>query len=486
MVKKGKVDKALKTTLGQYIYSTMIQLNEDHVGSKIDFPMKILRPINPKMDSRIYINTSNGRKAYEFISLYVSKCLERNLAYNMKFLLTSLRTRTDKTVLYISNEVLNEHIDILHDIKRERPDLVEAFGTPLATGHVEDYFTVCKNYSLTYNLFFDTLSFESFYITFSKLILEKQKSKLTSEQIEDLQKNYSKQAFHKTNLTQCEGLHVLTESKKNLTKFLKEYKPFVLELLAENKSEIVEKFRETLKRCSSFAEFGDFEHTDFPVCFPKIFIESFEVEIDKTLPTKPVTTAKTENKPVHNQTKRKTLSIHDVDVLLNSEEPSTLRVQAVLAGIPQKSTETLSNNQIRQKIFEKIPLDDTAIVEILCSDTSRLQKCLVAFGFSSYEVEKQDRETLEGMFIRKVGLDKAIEADKLAVNTQKNNRSKTQPHLWQHSSSNASCQREKHIRGFGICKKSRGQTTCFEIAFSIISRRRIRLCQQNGIAQKFQ
>ena len=87
-------------------------------------------------EARIYINTNAEKNLAitdRFLCLYIEKCAQRGLPFHMKGHGASSGDK-DSTLLYSDAKHLPQHLEVLDEIAREHPELLESFGEPIATG----------------------------------------------------------------------------------------------------------------------------------------------------------------------------------------------------------------------------------------------------------------------------------------------------------------------------------------------------------------
>lgn len=367
LAKQNEIEKILETKLGQFFLNEMANFETEHVGPSY-FSMKTLQPTKPKKIIRIYINTSTGKNATEFLYHYIDKCLDNNLYYDFKGIYNINKNRSDITILYVPIECLNQHIQILYDIQNEFPSLIETFGSPLATAHNEAFFAVGQNwFNMTYNNLFDLICYEAYYTTFTQIMLRDFGDELTEKQKEDLKKSY----LSPEKVSNLNFLNI----KRKMNYFIDDYDYFIKKILQSNKNGFINEFEANLKICMSITNFNDTNHTDFPICFPPEFL--------------PKKTVKQEDKPI--------LSIDQINKMI-------------------------SNNE--QIYLDNIILDNDCIISILCSNLATLKRYLIHMGYKSSDIILKKREPLEKLFIEKVGLDKTIEASEYVMKNDKNNGTK--------------------------------------------------------------
>lgn len=89
------------------------------------------------IEHRLYISPE-GVVVHDFALCFINKCIERNIPYYFKF--DEACARDDALVIYSDTKHLMEYIDILNEIKKEHPKLVELCKTPpILTGRINEF-----------------------------------------------------------------------------------------------------------------------------------------------------------------------------------------------------------------------------------------------------------------------------------------------------------------------------------------------------------
>ena len=89
--------------------------------------------LNAPYDVRIYINGVDSAKSKNhllFIKEYILQCIEKGLGYDMK----SDQGNKDTIVFYSAIEELPKRVQILENIKKQHPDYILEFGSPISLG----------------------------------------------------------------------------------------------------------------------------------------------------------------------------------------------------------------------------------------------------------------------------------------------------------------------------------------------------------------
>lgn len=101
-----------------------------HVSSKL-LTYKQLNTIN----HRLYINT-NSLHTELFASVFIDKCIQRNIPFYFKYDLPG--SRDDTIVIYSDTKYLEQYISILKEIKQEYPNF-ETYKPPMLTGKIDGW-----------------------------------------------------------------------------------------------------------------------------------------------------------------------------------------------------------------------------------------------------------------------------------------------------------------------------------------------------------
>jgi len=383
LVESNQIEEAMSTKLGGLIYELNADFSHDHIGSSEKLPLSEHKEKVADTDQvRIYINSSNGEKAAQFLYEYISKCIELGLPYDLKGLNNTKQDRADGTVLYVSIKDLDKVVKILKEMD---PELVKTFGTPLASAHNEDYFAICKNPGTqTYNLFFDDVSYITFAKATSQLILDKFRGKLNPEQIRALEELSDKQSF--INDTGVKG-----SIKSRLSKLLNNFSPYIERLMSSHKDELITSMREQMNLYSSKVNYGDEKHTEFPVCFNKKIYDHFGIESLNVIGEDAV---------------RKTQITKEQYLSLLKSGRVKLAMELANMGL-QSEVQGKSKEELREMLFARIELDDESVIDILSGETEQLCQFVDALGKDD---EYEHRSEYEERFIELIGVDRVIDA----------------------------------------------------------------------------
>ena len=255
LVKGGRIDDAIITELGQYIWKQNSHIVDTEYTT--DFERKLPFITKPQRSStndfRIYINTSNGKNAAEFLQEYATRCAKRRIPYKMKGLYHKDESRADGTILYVNKDHLEDVINILEGIKEDRPDIIETFGWPLSSAHNEGYYSLSlnpKGQKYTYNDIADLLSALAFVKVISNRILIKYGKSLTVEQKTELEL-LSKD---ETDFTSSFDYRIYRPTViKRIQNLFKLYPDQIASIVNTDKETLIPLMREKLTRCSSIA-----------------------------------------------------------------------------------------------------------------------------------------------------------------------------------------------------------------------------------------
>ncbi|HOZ88825.1 MAG TPA: hypothetical protein PK737_01135 [Bacilli bacterium] len=118
---------------------------EEHNGDCFSFPydssISYQGTFGKGYDYRIYLNAPLGNACFEFLSLYIQKCLNHHIPFHMKGN-GALISEIDNMILYTNSTCLLKNIAVLEEIKNERPDLIAKFGSPICSGDNISYYAL--------------------------------------------------------------------------------------------------------------------------------------------------------------------------------------------------------------------------------------------------------------------------------------------------------------------------------------------------------
>lgn len=135
LVQEDKYQEAINTPLGNVIYEASANVSGEYIGSYDSLPLLETKKPEGEKESydgsiRIYFNPPAGLTRYEFLYTYIIKCLDKNLTYYMKGNDKSSHLFADGAIFYVPIEDLEQHLEILEEIKKEHPEIISKFGSP--------------------------------------------------------------------------------------------------------------------------------------------------------------------------------------------------------------------------------------------------------------------------------------------------------------------------------------------------------------------
>ena len=193
----------------------------------------------------------------------------------------------DRTVLYVFEEYLEDSLKILEEIAEENTELVQSFGSPITTGYQYSFFSLCSRgkRTATYNMFFDRLSENAFSFTIAQLIIKDSlfMSKLNNQQKEiiTMLSNIKSYEAYLSKPGSINAIKVLTND------IIKDYiKSKDTKELINNQT--IHIFQTSLLSMASYTNFGDYKHTNYPICFNHELFDSLNhsKEMEKAERTK--------------------------------------------------------------------------------------------------------------------------------------------------------------------------------------------------------
>ncbi len=91
----------------------------------------------PSIEHRLYLDIES-LDTYKMTTYLVEKCDEHHLPYYFKF--DQYADRDDTIVIYSSTENLTKYVEILHEIKKEHPELISRTKEPpVLTGKIDGW-----------------------------------------------------------------------------------------------------------------------------------------------------------------------------------------------------------------------------------------------------------------------------------------------------------------------------------------------------------
>ena len=261
-LKKSTIPKGDRSIVDILIKITSMCLVADMYGSKrIDLfeekeqetPYRHKNKLPEKYTKRIYLNLPLNNVAVEFLTLYKIKCIEKGIPSKMKGMGSSGYDDgdLDTTILYSNDYYLMDHVNILEEIIKERPDLINNFGSPVISGarvmseNGDCYYTVSSGLLAdeTSNTYYDKLYKISFAFLCSQYLNTENKLDIPS-------------------------LCSIKNSELN------EYINRLLSSLDQKtKVQIVDDghYQQIVCQVSSYLRFGDFDHLEVPLYQDSIF-----------------------------------------------------------------------------------------------------------------------------------------------------------------------------------------------------------------------
>ncbi len=261
--KNSKVPRNDRSLVTALPYIKRMSLINDVTGShSVDFFEDKSQETKFKKDDRtvnytkrIYLNLPLNKIAVEFLTLYKLRCFEKGIPSKMKGMGSDgyEEGHLDTTILYSNDYYLLDHINILESIIKERPDLVNNFGSPVISGarfksnNGECYYTISSGLlnDNTSNSYYDRLYKISFIYLCSKYVNIEPKFDVKS--LCEIKKTEVNNYLNKIN-------NLLTDEIKT-------------KIINENH------FKEVVQNISSYLRFGDLKHLEVPLYQDEIFME---------------------------------------------------------------------------------------------------------------------------------------------------------------------------------------------------------------------
>lgn len=139
----------------------------------------------------IYLNTSNCKETYLFLSSYIKECVMNNIHYQFQLLNDFNHYNKEQLILYANYTDFFEKIKILNLLNDKNLAWIKTFGTPIHSGakYENSYYSLsfiglkdsAQNLYLPYNDYFDLLSEVAYYRVLAKLIITKIKEQKNIE-----------------------------------------------------------------------------------------------------------------------------------------------------------------------------------------------------------------------------------------------------------------------------------------------------------------
>ena len=403
LVESGKIEEAKVTSLGKFVFERARVTRNDLTGDIFytELPYITKKQNADKNHFRIYINTSNGENLAEFLREYASRCIQKRIPHTMKGKQNDAEYRTDGTILYVNVDHIEDVLQILEDIKDERPELLETFGSPLSLAHNESYYAITTHpggSEFTYNDFIDRLTEVALVKVLAERILERHKKTLTSEQCEELEKLAKDETIfdYTPNPKDKMSPFYMRKSTSGVMckNFYNHYMNQIMSIMELENNDLITLMREKLKVCTSLAYYGDTEHLGHSITFPKALYEKYGID----------TTQTKESKNEEISTKKKVSKEQYLSLL----KAGRVKLGFELANMGLKAEiEGKSKEELREMLFARIELDDESIIDILSGETEQLCQFVDALGKDD---EYEHRSEYEERFIELMGVDRVIDA----------------------------------------------------------------------------
>ena len=210
---------------------------------------------------RIYLNIPLNKLAVDFLTTYKLKCIQKGIPSKMKGMGSSGYEpgNLDTTILYSNDYYLMDHINIIEEIIKEKPDLVCTFGTPVISGgRVTSEDGNCY-YTLSSGLLNDSPS-NTYYSKLYKIAY----TYLCAEYL-----NSPVEIVSLCNMSPTQLKELREKLASSLTDDIK------------NKMRSEGKYKDAVKKVSSYLRFGDLEHEDVPLYQDEIFASFFSKSVIK-------------------------------------------------------------------------------------------------------------------------------------------------------------------------------------------------------------
>ena len=219
---------------------------------------------NEKSTIRIYMNRDMfNKESWEFIISYMKFCVENGVALRLKPA-GGDKSVIDNIIIYSTDSDLDIIIDFIQKYIKNHPDVMNSYGSPIATGGnvVQDdgkaYYAITrvKGYGATYNSYFNSMSKAAFANSCYPIV---------KKYAPDSSSVLNKMIMNKNSKSALDNIVFDDKLIKVMNEIIKKY-PMV-------KKELMIKYRENLKRINSFITFGDLDHTEVPIFLSKELYE---------------------------------------------------------------------------------------------------------------------------------------------------------------------------------------------------------------------
>ncbi len=423
MIDEMSIDEILENSeFARVLLDTNAKFNSDHIG---DIDVLPYTPTEQKTehsspyDYRLYFNPPYGETRSQFITEYIKKCIDRKIPYNMKGFEGSKESKIDSMVFYTHEEYLADVLEILEEIKTERPELVEAMGTPITSGvNYENYYCLAhKGRPKTAHTFNDIVQYSMSWamsITCAQYLITEKFEELSSEDKSYLQRYLNFDCADFAGKNRPDKIAVFSYSNFKFSEF---FSQSALAGLASN-PEFISALRENYLTIQSLYNFKDTEHKNMPPCLSKEFFEHLEYKEKDFAIDYTDTTDKSkveENSSVSIKTsvsKEKYLRLLKAgEVKLKMELGELIEKECKGNEEERKSKmaeiQGKSKEELREMLFARIELNDESIIDILSGESEQLYQFVDLLGKDD---EYEHRRDYEERFIKLMGIDRVIDA----------------------------------------------------------------------------
>ena len=211
---------------------------------------------------RIYINTPQSIETVKFLKLYIEECVLNNISYDCTGL------TEEKTIIYATINDIEQKINILEDIKKRCPELINIFGTPNHGGGTinNSYYSIShagllnENNSCicSYNEYFNNICEVAYYRIISKIIINKVEKETEKEIINNFIELNNIEFINDTNNpieAKYNGIEFI-----NIKDLINTYIPLIINTLkkyVEKKDDLAKEFKKSIKYITNLCEGRD-------------------------------------------------------------------------------------------------------------------------------------------------------------------------------------------------------------------------------------
>ena len=410
MIDEMSIDEILENSeFARVLLDTNAKFNSDHIG---DIDVLPYTPTEQKTehsspyDYRLYFNPPYGETRSQFITEYIKKCIDRKIPYNMKGFEGSKESKIDSMVFYTHEEYLADVLEILEEIKTERPELVEAMGTPITSGvNYENYYSLAhKGRPKTAQTFNDIVQYSMSWamsITCAQYLITEKYEELSSEDKSYLQRYLNFDCADFAGKNRPDKIAVFSYSNFKFSEF---FSQSALASLASN-PEFISALRENYLTIQSLYNFKDTEHKNMPPCLSKEFFEHLGYdEKDFTIDY----TDTTDKSKLEENSSVSIKTIVSKEKYLSLLKAGRVKLAIELANMGlQSEVQGKSKEELREMLFARIELDDESIIDILSGEKEQLYQFVDLLGKDD---EYEHRRDYEEQFIKLMGVDRVIDA----------------------------------------------------------------------------